>query len=598
MRRLHRAAGFVCICLALSCGPRQRHYNVVLIGVDTLRADHLGCYGYHRNTTPSVDRFAESGVLFENVVCPSPWTLTSFATVLTSLYPTQHGAISSHTSLGTSFPTLATLLRDEGYATGAIINAPYLKPKYKLDRGFDYYGMPPKTGRVAANTTEDALEWIDLNLEQPFFIFVHYFDPHLPYEAPAPYDTLFDPGYEGEIEDHYDPENLPRARAVNFNNMKSLTAADWNHIKSLYDGEVAFTDEAIGTLLKGLEERGLRDNTLIVFLSDHGEEFYDHGGFEHGHTLFDELIKAPLIFSLSDVLPQDVRLSRQVRLLDVVPTILDLLGIRVSTHFEGVSLKPLLLGKTRPAEPAGATLLPPEIAYSEAMLYYFEKKCLTAYPWKLIYDMRTGEEKFFNLAEDPEESVNIVGRLNESLALLEETLAKTIFGISDTWYIEMAGGDREHLFSLDISCKEIGRWGGFGIPRMLDEDQDIIDPIELGGAVVTPSKIRFQNLKIEDPLTLAFKFGGKKPSMRIDLQIGGRPATHETFIGKDLLNPVTMPFVEHDARDEQADKGRPHKRPEPPYFLIWRSGSKYEDDTSIELDEETKNELRALGYIQ
>jgi hypothetical protein len=314
--------------------------------------------------------------------------------------------------------------------------------------------------------------------------------------------------------------------------------------------------------------------------------------------MFDELIKAPLIFSLPGVLSRDKRISRQVRLLDVAPTILDLLGIEAHVPFEGVSLKPLLRGKKGRIKAPKTSLLPPEIAYSEAMLYYFEKKSLTAYPWKLIFDMKTGEETFFNLAEDPAEKVNIVGRVNPSLALLEGALAKTVFAISDTWYIEMAGGDRENVFDLDISCTPRGRSGGFGMSRLLDVNQSIVEPIEMARATMTNAHIGIKGLRVKEPVTLAFKLGGDQTSMRLDLEIGGRAATKQTFIGKTMTNPVTMPFIEKDSREDQSDKGQPVSKPKPPYFLIWRSGAQYGEDTSIELDEETKQELRSLGYIQ
>jgi len=516
--QLPELAAIISLCLVFTCGKDEPSLNLVLIGVDTLRRDHLGCYGYHRNTSPNIDGLARRGVLFENVVSTCPWTLPAFATVFTSLYPTQHGATGARTPMRTSFPTLASLLKDNGYATGAIINAPYLKARFKVDRGFDLYQMPPSDGRVADGTTEDALKWIEENKEHPFFIFVHYFDPHIPYSPPAPYDTLFDPDYTGTMKMANIPNGLPRLRSRGFREMAAASDADWNHIRSLYDGEIAFADEAIGSLLKGLDERDLTRNTLIVFLSDHGEEFYEHGGFEHGHTLFDELIKVPLIFSLPGRFLEDVRMARQVRLVDVEPTILELLGITAGTRLEGVSLAPLLAGGGG-VQGGGDCLLPPGIGYAEALLYGEEKKSVTAHPWKLIYDMKSGDMSFYNLEEDPGELEDLSAGMNQSSDLLQQALFKTLFAVSDTWYVEMGGGDEPHRFDLSISCDVTRGYTRFELHKMVDRDGNILPTDALGTTTIRPSRIKIQNLRTQEPVTVAFKPGRMDVPIRFDLRM-------------------------------------------------------------------------------
>jgi arylsulfatase A-like enzyme len=230
------------ISLVVACGESERRPNVLLIGVDTLRRDHLGCYGYGRATSPRIDELARTGIVFEHAVASSPWTLPSFATVFTSLYPSQHGAKGILSPMGERFPTLATLLRDNGYSTGAIVNAPFLKASYGVARGFDTYDVASPEDRVADGTTSDALDWIDSTGDRPFFLFVHYFDPHLPYSPPEPYDTLFCPDYSGTIPNPYDPANLPLIRDRGFKQLEGLSSEDWARIESLYDGEIAFAD--------------------------------------------------------------------------------------------------------------------------------------------------------------------------------------------------------------------------------------------------------------------------------------------------------------------------------------------------------------------
>ncbi len=486
-----RLATLGVIFVLLSCGTSHKPLNVVLIGVDTLRADHLTCYGYGRKTSPNIDRLAQQGVLFENAIAPSPWTLPSFATVFTSLYPSQHGANGARAPMGTGFPTLAEILKEHGYKTGAIINAPYLKRSFKVDRGFDTYDMPPREGRHADGTTRDALAWIDSLSNEPFLLFVHYFDPHLPYGPPAPYDTIFDPGYRGKIRSPFLPKRLPRVRLRNLLELLDYSKQDWHHVEALYDGEIAFTDKAIGDLIEGLRERHLLKETLIVFLSDHGEEFLDHGGLEHGHTLYNELLHVPLIMVLDGRIPEATRLRRQVRLLDVAPTILDFVGVECNARLEGVSLLPLIEegegGKVNLI--ATGTLLPPRLAFSESILYGTQKKSITALPWKVIYDTEKGEWWRFNLATDPHEEDPLTDTTLAVIHALEQALDKTLIGITDTWFVEVVGGDSSHTFSIDIKTELVKGSGNFAFHRLIDTEGNVMPLASLKNATTTRKRI-------------------------------------------------------------------------------------------------------------
>jgi arylsulfatase A-like enzyme len=592
------------VCLAIACGAKEQSLNVVIIGVDTLRRDHLGCYGYERETSPNIDRLADESVLFEDAVSQCPWTLPSFATVLTSLYPSQHGAGFLKPGSGafgnrmsTAFPPLAMMLLKQGYSTGAIVNAPALAPELGVDRGFEFYSTAPRWDeRVADATTKDALNWIDEHLEGPFFLFVHYFDPHLTYAPPAPYDTIFDPGYQGEIGKAFDRESYSKMSEHLSRENDPRVQADWNHIRALYDGEIAFTDEAVGELLNGLEKRDLRDNTLIVFLSDHGEEFNDHGGFEHGHTLYDELIKVPLMFSLPGQLPENVRVSQQVRLLDVVPTILSVLGIRPWTHLEGADLMPLISGEGEPKS-GGASLLPSGFAYSESMLYGTEKKSVTAYPWKLIYDTVTEEEALLNLAQDPGEKTDLLHENAETKGLLEEVLFKTLLALADTWYIEIAGGRDIHTFDLLVTVPDRPINGRFKMHKFLDSDGRIVDADRVALVEASENVLRLEGLELRGGLIMAFSAVPKRVPVSFDFRVDGEPAKSVTYLGEQLSRVETMPFEQKSGRFVQS-KGAPTDRPEPPYILVWHSASMFEGGTPVEFGEDTKRKLRALGYIQ
>jgi arylsulfatase A-like enzyme len=595
------------LCLSISCGTEHRQLNLVIIGVDTLRRDHLGCYGYELETSPNIDLLASRGVIFEDVVAQSPWTLPSFATVFTSLYPTQHNAGFLEPGSGpfgnrmrTAFPPLAMILLKQGYSTGAIINAPALAPEFGVDRGFEFYDTTPRWDQRRADiVTQDALSWIDENRESPFFIFVHYFDPHLTYEPLAPYDTIFDPDYVGKLGSVFGRETYFGMQEALSVEGDPVVEADWNHIRALYDGEIAFTDEAVGDLLEGLDERGLSESSLVVFLSDHGEEFFDHKGFEHGHTLYDELIKIPLIFSLPGVVPEGVRVSQQVRLLDVLPTVLDLMGITRNTHMEGSSLWSMMTNEGL-VEDTRVALLPQQFAYSESMLYGTEKKSVTAYPWKLIYDTVSEDQMLFNLTQDPGEHENLVERHSETHAVFEDVLFKTLFGISETWYIEIDAGGQPHNFYMQLSVPAKPVSGNFRMYRFFDSDGHLVhsDRLVLKQSDTHVNRIlTLDGLELKGKLTLALKVAPKRVPLTFDLRIDGEHAADRTFLGEGLTNPEGIPFT-HKARRRGVGRGTPAARPQPPYFVVWHAGAEYEIDTPVKLGEDTELQLRALGYIQ
>jgi arylsulfatase len=598
-RKPKRGLMLLLALLALvSCGGGERPLNLIIVGVDTLRPDHLGCYGYGRDTSPVADALASEGVLFENVISQSPWTSPSFASVFTSLYPTQTGLVSVGTTMRETFPTLGTVLKEHGYETGAIINASVLKPEFGVGRGFDYYYTTPRKGRLADGTTRDALAWIDSVPGEPFFLFAHYYDPHEPYSPPEPYDSFFEEDYSGPIGRTFVLHDLfPDVKGTDFDAMRSLSGKDWDHIRTLYDREIRFTDDAIGDLLEGLDERGLLGRTLVVFLSDHGEEFFEHGGFGHGHALYGEVIRVPLILRLPGVLPGGLRVRSQVRLVDVMPTVLEILGVENAARMEGVSLLPLL-------EPGGGglhegpRLFGPERAFTEGMLRGPEQKSLTAYPLKMIYNVESGEESLFDLERDPAERRNMIGEADAQQARLEDLLFGAVLSLSDTWYIEMNGGGVPRVFDLDIKSEKEPAVGNIYLYKAVDDNGHITDI----GRIVAPGRQRHEldirGLKVTNTLTIALKASPDNIPLHFEFAIDGEPAVNETYLGESLENLGTMPFTQRANKPNLKSEGKPERRPPPPYFLVWLSEGTYRGETAIELNEETRRELRAVGYIQ
>ena len=287
--------------------------NVILISLDTLRADHVGCYGYARETTPNLDRFAEECVLFETAVTSAPWTTPSHASVFTGLHPAVHGAgiHSRGFRLGGQWNTLAEVARSNGYLTTAFTEGIAIRGQLGFAQGFDIYSDGPAPDRHIAGTAEQtfarAAAWLDRYGRLPFFLFVHTYEIHEPYGGPGRWRDLFtDPGFEGRA------DQGPAARA---------------HTVDLYDGGIAYTDEHLGRFLDALRQHGLLRNTAVVVFSDHGEEFWEHGAAGHLTHLYDEVLLVPLLIRLPGDRPPYGRVRRQVALRDVFATVLEFLGM-------------------------------------------------------------------------------------------------------------------------------------------------------------------------------------------------------------------------------------------------------------------------------
>lgn len=313
--------------------PRKlEEVNVFCIIVDTLRADHLGCYGYDYDTTPTIDGLAQGGVLFTQAISQSPWTLPSIASIYTGRLPTSHQAGLRKISGLAKFspqPNLIDLMRENGYHTIAFINNPFLSDDLGMHWFFYEYF---KYRGDARDGSDAACKWLESNADKKFFCVLHYLDPHVPRE---------------EIKSRW-----PLPKRVSGISDGAHTARkvlhDGEDISSdlnTYDSEVAFADEQIGRVVRKLDQLKLLEDTVIVFVSDHGEEFYDHDDYEHGHSLYDELLRVPLIFSFPSRFPAGKVVDAQVRLMDVLPTVLDILGMDFDKEIvAGRSLLPLISG--------------------------------------------------------------------------------------------------------------------------------------------------------------------------------------------------------------------------------------------------------------
>ena len=391
-------------CVGCSRGPTAP--NVVLVVIDTLRADHVGSYGYAQAATPRLDALAARGTRFAAARATSSWTLPSVASILTGRSPVEHGAERVGIALGQGQVTLAETLAAVGYETAAFsANVVLVTPEVGIAQGFDRFdvleipapadGSAP-VGHIAERAatadlvTDAALAWVKGRRDpsRPYFLYVHYFDPHASYAPPRAYAERFGVAADDPLLGR--GQNL----VVRGNRPSDEVLAT---LRKLYDAEIAFTDHEVGRLLDGLGvEREEAPGSVVVVTADHGEEFGDHGGMEHGKTLFDEVLRVPLLVAGTG-LPGGRVVETPVSLVAIAPTLTELAGVQTAADGRGASLAPVLRGGEAAGGPVFATLSPPTAKHRSAAVEG------TA---KVILD-RGFKTLLFDVARDPGERTNI-----------------------------------------------------------------------------------------------------------------------------------------------------------------------------------------------
>lgn len=414
---MRRAAAFLTLIFsahALWSAP-MRPPNVLLVSVDTLRADRLGCYGYAGAATPVIDSLAARGVLFERAYAQAPMTRPSHASILTGLLPFEHGIRDNFSlPLDSSIPTLAQVMKGAGYATAGFPSTVILSSQSGLNRGFDFYLGSFSPGRQSnpeffssfqkpAGWTADAgIKWIEQNASQRFFVFLHFYDPHSEYTPPEPYRTKF--------------AGRP------------------------YDGEIAYVDAQLGRVIECLDRLKIRENTLIVFCSDHGEGLGEHGEEEHLFFLYNTTLRVPLIINWPGGVPAGRRVSEQVSLVDIMPTVATLAGTTLPRSVSGRDLTPSLQGRALSPQPAYSETLFPRLHFG-----WSELRSVADNRWKLI---KAPRPELYDLDSDPGETNNVYSKRHEEAARLASAL-ELIYKDKDTDAPEaVAAHDAETLEAL------------------------------------------------------------------------------------------------------------------------------------------------------
>ncbi len=379
--------------------------NVVLIVIDTLRADHLGSYGYARETSPAIDKLASEGILFLECMSHIPATTPSVASIFTSKHPISHGVLDNNYNgykLDNQHVTLAELLKENGYNTAAFVSGWTLKRDANLTQGFNKYDDFFDREKKAEFVNKAVFTWLDKHINEKFFLLIHYFDPHGPYEPPSPYNTLFD----FTLGEHDITKIHPTQRHGNI--------SDPSYYIAQYDGEILYTDYHINKVLKKLSELNLDNNTLIVLTSDHGETMAEHASwFAHGCFVYSEQIHIPLLLWYPKMFNHK-KVDALVGAIDVFPTILNILGINFSKDLEGHSLLPLINDKKEINEFIYCESGRGDPQRNKGGLLGLEGKqfAVQSKEWKLIRVIKTSGVYYelYNLSRDPKEIDNLIGR--------------------------------------------------------------------------------------------------------------------------------------------------------------------------------------------
>ncbi len=436
--------------------------NLILITIDTLRADHLHLYGYERIQTPNIDGLGKEGAVFLNTITQSSVTLPSHSSLLTARIPPNHGVRNgSSYYLGSDEVTLQRLLGARGYRTAAFVSAEPLNYHFGVSQGFSLYddrfvsflssylwrirkgfnffslgatikGLIPSGKAVPERrcdkTIEIAKNWLEKNdgTASPFFVWIHLFDVHHPYSPPPPFDEM------------YQTPVTPESR-------RDITGMPVSRQIDLYDGEISFVDSELGKLFAWLKSRDLFDNTLKVITSDHGESFEKDYLYNHAKRLFESIVRVPLIFHYPRLIPEPVMVERQVRLIDVTPTILELLGFGISSSFDGVSLAPFMFGREPQDFPRYATSETDQSRKNNLVSLRTEE-------WKMVYGIENPERALYRLDLDPEEENNQFQKAADSPGdKMEEIIKKYVEGgkeFSGVNRLELSVEFREKLRAL------------------------------------------------------------------------------------------------------------------------------------------------------
>ncbi len=495
-------AATVCLIAGVSSCQKVKQIktvgmNLLVITLDTMRADRIGAYGYEKAETPHLDDLARKGIMFENCYTPVPLTLPAHCSIFSGRYPLGHRVRDNGTFfLSESETTLAEMMRDSGYDTYAVISSFVLLSKFGLDQGFSAYDDSLDTGELLRNfyseITADMVyqkfnQWLDKKDHQKFFAWVHFYDPHAPYTPPNPYRR-------GES------------------------------LSDLYDGEVAFMDVYVGKIIEDLREKDLLESTLVIVVGDHGEAFGEHREFGHSVFCYEENLRVPLIFYNPNLFPQGGAIKSRVNLIDIVPSVLEMFGLDIPSGIQGKSFVPVMGNREGKEKRA---------FYVESM---YGKESMGWAPLTGIIDgvhkyISLPEPELYDLSADPQEKNNLFSQKTETARSLDENLKSMVMEYSVTGgdsRRELTDEDRRRLESLGYISSFSGRQGDVLDPKegilLQERFNEVNNEIERGNLDQAEAELknlaaRNQEIKMPQYYELLAKVYGMKSDPQEEISI-------------------------------------------------------------------------------
>ena len=415
---------------------RSSDLNILLITLDTTRADRIGCYGYEKAKTPNLDSLALSGVKFSNAYCQVPLTLPSHCSILTGTYPIYHQVHNNgFYYLSPDFTTLGEILKERGFKTAAFVSSFTVDSRFGMDQGFDLFDdkfgedevmKNLRSERRAEKVFNSFSQWFEENSGQRFFCWLHFYDPHLPYYPPSPYKEEFS--------------------------------------EEPYDGEIAYMDHYVGKTVEALRDKNILDNTLVILAGDHGEALGEKNEIDHGLFIYDVTMKVPFIIYAPQNLPQNLEVDTRVRLIDIMPTILDMLKIPIHAEIQGASLLPIMNEKKVDDLPSYIETYSPREHYG-----WSELIGLIDGEWKYI---QAPKPELYNLTDDPQETQNVIQNERNVAADMKESLENMIQSLSsgkEAGKREITPEEEERLRSLGYIGSPSDRQSGKQLPDPKDK---------------------------------------------------------------------------------------------------------------------------------
>ena len=551
-----------------SHNPHPR--RIILIGVDTLRADHMSNYGYTLPTTPNIDKWAEGGTRYGYCISASPWTFPSFSSILTGRYPTVCGALSLTRFLPGDETTLAEILSREEFTTFTIINSYLVSPALNVPQGFD--GVEHYEMGLCEGTFNSAREWLDAHNDEDVFLFIHLMDPHTPYQPPLEFGRRYYPEYDGGV--------LPRLELFRMNDKDSGGPGVINNAKfveaqrALYDGEISYVDDQFGKFIQYIDSMGMSDDSLVVFCSDHGEEFLEHGKVFHGYDLYDEVLHVPLIMRGPGI-PSGKVVDNLTGTVDIFPTILEFFHIQTP---EGLSGKSLL-----------GSIDSKRLLVSEEPMQGGDQKGITTTEYRYILYPLSGKEELYDLKDDKPMLASVAPDRRSICRGFKLFLINYIEKLSSPWMVvftaDKARGERP-VYSGSIICS-----GGYASVEPYRFEKS--DRFEVNGEVIS-----FE-MGFSDTWEKEMRFTPNREGVDVSFEFyrDGKPAGQ----GVVFVGPHFSPVDEHpitvnvnDARFEFGESGGIALEK---WIVIYAAPRRRLEQLKPDLTPEMVEELRSLGYL-